>query len=123
MSKASPFVCLVIDAGLSSGTSVGSVGWSLPMPSLCDLDFLKAWWTLRASIPKRARPKLYHLALQVIQNPFAWSEACPDLREETVDSPPTSSGQNISLTFQKNIRIKNLVAAILEKYNLLQADR
>lgn len=71
MTKASPFVCLVIDAGLSSGTSVGSVGWSPHMPSLCDLDFLKAWWTVRASIQKRARPKRYRLALEVIQNPFA----------------------------------------------------
>lgn len=49
MTKASPFICLVVDAGLSSGTSVGSVGWSLHGPSLRDLDFLKVWWTARAS--------------------------------------------------------------------------
>lgn len=71
MTKASPFVCLVIDAGPLSGTSVGSVGWSLLMPSLCDLDLLKAWRTPRASFPKRARPKLSRLPLEVTQNSFA----------------------------------------------------
>lgn len=78
------------------------------MPSPFDLDFLIALWSPRASIQKRARPKLYYLALEVIQHYIA--VACPDLREGNVD-PPTSSWEEYLSHFRNACGVKNFVAA------------
>lgn len=77
------------------------------MPSPCNRYFLMALWSPRASIQKRARPKLYYLALEVIQ--YYIAVACPDLREGNVD-PPISSWEEYLSHVRNACGVKNFVA-------------
>lgn len=70
------------------------------MPSLCDLDFLKAFKRGPGQSGIVLLWKSYRILLPL-------SEACSDLREEEVDFPPTSFGQNINLISEEHKNLKS----------------